>query len=67
MRGVFEEVQASTQYLIAYENKTLDNLSVRLGGVLLVALSDELQDEVCNRARISYAICSKDGHCGENG
>ena len=66
MRGVFEEVQASLKHIIAYENKTLDNLSVRLGGVLLVALPDELQDEVCNRARISYPICGKNGHGGEN-
>ena len=61
MRGVFEEVQASTQYLIAYENdKTFYFLLAGVGGVFLVALLDELQDEVCDRARISYPICGED-------
>ena len=45
MRGVFEKVKASTQYLIAYEIETFNYLSVRLDSVFLNVVSDELQDE----------------------
>ena len=66
MRGVFEKVQACLKHIIAYEDKTLDHRSAGMGSLFLCALFDELQDEICDRAGISYPICGKDGHGGEN-
>lgn len=66
MRGVFEKVQASLKHIIAYENKTLDHLSAGMGSLFLFAHPDELQDEICDCAGISYSVCGKDGHGGEN-
>ena len=45
MRGVFEKVKASTQYLIAYEIETFNYLSVCMDSVFLCTLPYELQDE----------------------
>lgn len=42
MRGVFEKVKASTQYLIAYEIETFNYLSVCMDSVFLNVASDEL-------------------------
>lgn len=45
MRGVFEKVKASTQYLIAYEIETFNYLPVCMDSVFLCTLPYELQDE----------------------
>lgn len=42
MRGVFEKVKASTQYLIAYEIQTFNYLSVCMDSVFFNVASDEL-------------------------
>ena len=42
MRGVFEKVKASAQYLIAYEIETFNYLSVCMDSVFLNVVSDEL-------------------------